>query len=200
MTCPNIFKAKNTGSGYQEQRAHLRGAEDLINASMEGETHLSHSDADKVLPSSEKKARIELGKVLFITWKSETEDSHEPDWTVIELSVPSPQEECPITQELMESPASDLEFLPGVTFQKDFPQYKRIQLKCGHAFSAMSLTYHFFKNGMLCPLCRAGQDRRLAPVCVPSHFRKKMQERLVAERAQVSLGFLGIVVCPIPRA
>lgn len=167
---------------------------------MEGETCNELADTGESSPKTEKKPRIELGKILYITWKSENEDSNEPEWTVIELSVPSSQEECPITQELIESPASDLDFLPGVTFMKDYPQYKRLKLKCGHAFSAMSLTYHFFKNGMLCPLCRTGQDKRLAPVCVPSHFRRKMQERVVAERAQVRGECLRIIVCSVPRA
>jgi len=165
---------------------------------MEGETCQTDHGSETGSHTSDKKQRIELGKILHITWKSESEDFDESKWTAIELSVPSAQEECPITQELMESPASDLEFLPGVTFNKDFPQYKRIQLKCGHAFSAMNITYHFFKNGMLCPLCRSGYEGRLASVCVPYHFRRKMQERLVTERAQVKHVFLKKVACCIP--
>lgn len=130
-----------------------------------------------------KKARIRLGRVLNITWKSEGRPE-DAKWTLIKLSVPSPDEECPITQGLMSAAGSDLDFLPGVSFRKEDPEYKRIELSCGHAFSAMCLTYHFFKNGMLCPLCRAGHEETLAPLCVPQHFRREMQQRLVNERAQ----------------
>lgn len=128
------------------------------------------------------KCRPPLGDVLYMTWKSEggLETSH---WRVVGLSVPGADEECPITQEPMAT--YDLEFLPGVTFRKEEPHYRRMQLECGHAFSAMALTYHFFKNGMLCPLCRSGSDERLSVACVPNHFRKNMQKRLAVERTQV---------------
>ena len=125
-----------------------------------------------------------LAKVLSITWKSERcpEDAK---WTVVALSEPRADEECPITQERMCSPQSGLDFLPGVTFNEGHPSYTRLGLECGHAFSAMPLTYHFFKNGMLCPLCRAGTPETLAVMCVPSHFRKAMQARLAEEMARV---------------
>jgi hypothetical protein len=128
------------------------------------------------------KRKTPLADILQIQWKSKGE-LESSKWLVVELSEPSPDEECPITQEPMSS--CDLEFLPGVTFREEDPTYRRMGLKCGHAFSAMALTYHFFKNGMLCPLCRDGNEETLAPICVPAHFRKAMQKRLATERAKV---------------
>lgn len=131
---------------------------------------------------STKKAKVGLGTVVTMTWKTEGKPE-DCKWMPVKLSVPSADEECPITQELMCSPGSDLDFLPGVTFRNDNPEYRRMELPCGHFFSAMCLTYHFFKNGMLCPLCRSGHEETLAPVCVPIHFRRKMQSHLASERA-----------------
>lgn len=129
-----------------------------------------------------KKNKVPLGEVLNIQWKSEGAPE-KCVWTSVALSVPADGEECPITQEPMSG--SFLEFLPGVSFRKENPEYCRLQLECGHAFSAMAITYQFFKNGMLCPLCRKGAEKTLDAVCVPAHFRRKIQERLVIERAKV---------------
>lgn len=129
-----------------------------------------------------KKNKVPLAEVLNIQWKSEGV-AEKCSWTSVALSVPADGEECPITQEPIAS--SSLEFLPGVSFRKEDPEYSRLQLECGHAFSAMAITYQFFKNGMLCPLCRKGVEKNLDALCVPAHFRRKLQERLVIERAKV---------------
>ena len=133
-----------------------------------------------------KKGKVPLADVLKIMWKSDGKPE-DCSWTWVELSVPNEREECPITQDPIQ--ASDLDFLPGVAFRKENPEYSRIQLECGHAFSAMAITYQFFKNGMLCPLCRKGNDKTLSALCVPVHFRRHLQERLVIERAKVVLCF-----------
>lgn len=122
-------------------------------------------------------------KVLF-TWRT-CEELEKALWMTVELSEPGLNEDCPITQEPMVS--SDLEFLPDVTYREDNKKYRRMQLPCGHGFSAMNLTYHFYKNGMLCPLCRFGSEKTLAPLCVPAHFRQQFQARVAAERARDSL-------------
>ena len=87
--------------------------------------------------------------------------------------------------------ASDLEFLPGITYREDNRLYRKMELDCGHAFSAMHLTYHFFKNAMQCPMCRAGHESSLAPVCLPAHFRQQFQARVNLERAKVRKRALG---------
>ena len=129
-----------------------------------------------------KKSKVPLAEILNIQWKSEGV-AEKCDWITVALSVPADGEECPITQEPIAS--SSLDFLPGVSFRKEDPEYCRMQLECGHSFSAMAITYQFFKNGMLCPLCRKGSDKTLDAICVPVHFRRKLQERLVIERAKV---------------
>ena len=101
----------------------------------------------------------------------------------VEVSIPSADEECPITQELMQS--YDLEFLPNTTFISGYPAYRKLTLPCGHSFSAMALTYHFHKNCMQCPLCRVGSKQPLAPLYIPEHFRAPLQDRVVIERGQV---------------
>ena len=126
-----------------------------------------------------------LAKVVTFTWKSEgsLEDSK---WMHVSLSEPGADEECPITQELMSSPQSGLDFLPETTYVEDCPSYRRMELGCGHAFSALPLTYHFFRSGMQCPLCRAGHPDTLSAMCIPMHFRKAMQTKRTADRTQVS--------------
>jgi hypothetical protein len=140
------------------------------------------SDAAEEEGPALKKNKVPLAEVLNIQWKSEGV-AEKCVWASVALSVPADGEECPITQEPMCS--SSLEFLPGVSFRKDNPEYSRMQLECGHYFSAMAITYQFFKNGMMCPLCRKGSEKNLDAICVPVHFRRKLQERLVIERAKV---------------
>ena len=149
-------------------------------ACMKGETETATPAPDD--GQAQKKGKVPLADVLNIMWKSDGKPE-ECAWTWIGLSKPNESEECPITQEPICS--SSLEFLPGVSFRKDDPEYSRIQLECGHAFSAMAITYQFFKNGMICPMCRKGSEKNLAALCVPNHFRRSMQERLVIERSKV---------------
>ena len=133
-----------------------------------------------------------LATKVYFTWRS-----HGPvdtaKWMTVCLSAPDPGEECPISCEPME--ACDLEFLPGVTYRDDNRLYRKMQLDCGHSFSAMHLTYHFYKNAMQCPMCRAGHESTLAPVCLPAHFRQAMQARVNVERAKVRRQRLLAIPC-----
>jgi hypothetical protein len=54
------------------------------------------------------------------------------------------------------------------------PDIRRMTLPCGHAFGAMSIVYHFARQGMACPFCRAGPRPRICADSIPLHFRVRM--------------------------
>jgi hypothetical protein len=90
----------------------------------------------------------------------------------VALSKPADGETCPLTL----SPIAEdgLEFLPGVSFFPMLPDVRRMTLPCGHAFGAMSLVYHFARQSMACPFCRAGPRARICADSIPHHFRVQM--------------------------
>jgi len=88
------------------------------------------------------------------------------------LSEPTPDEECPITQEKIQD--AYLDFLPGECVNSEFPHLKKMTLNCDHSFSALPLLYHFLTNGMLCPLCRKGFPEPISPSSLPSHVKDRM--------------------------
>ena len=90
----------------------------------------------------------------------------------VTLSQPDDGEICPLTLSLIAEDA--LEFLPGVTFFTVLSHIRRMTLPCGHAFGAMSVVYHFARQGMACPLCRAGPRPRICADSIPHHFRTQM--------------------------
>jgi hypothetical protein len=102
----------------------------------------------------------------------------------ITLSVPSEQEECPLTLESIAE--SKLPCLPDTPFIQDRPLHSKLTLPCGHSFSAMTLIYSFCKNNMTCPCCRAGKEVQADTICLPLHFRSRIkahiQRTLEAER------------------
>ena len=107
----------------------------------------------------------------------------EGDYRVLaRLDAPECGEACPISQEPMAE--YDLEFLPGVTWSERSPAHRRLTLPCKHAFSAMAVAYHFAKNSMECPLCRAGCGAPMSPACLPRHFKESLLLRLEAERVR----------------
>jgi hypothetical protein len=96
---------------------------------------------------------------------------------IVELSSPDKDEECPLTLDPIQNDA--LDFLStGVTFLKDCPTIKKMSLPCGHIFGALNITYHFLKNNMQCPCCRAGPRDRLASKCVPAHLRTALSRQI----------------------
>jgi hypothetical protein len=90
----------------------------------------------------------------------------------VTLSVPAPDEECPIALEPIST--AELAFLPGCSFFQDTPQYTKMTLPCGHSFSAMVIIYSWCKNEMLCPCCRRGFQRRANVNHLPSHFKSQL--------------------------
>jgi hypothetical protein len=86
------------------------------------------------------------------------------------LSSPGHDDQCPLTLDAVSK--DSLDFLPtGVSFLKDCPAIKKMSLPCGHGFGALNIMYHFCKNNMQCPCCRAGPKDRAASTSVPKHLR-----------------------------
>ena len=92
---------------------------------------------------------------------------------LMSLSEPTPGEECSIGME----PIADyrLSFMPpdvkGSPLE-DQPSLTKATLPCGHGFNAVALLYHFAKNSMTCPYCRAGHDKvQMGEQSIPVHLR-----------------------------
>lgn len=102
----------------------------------------------------------------------------------IVLSTPEPSEECMIAQEPMAE--YRLPFLQGgESVCEDRPELAKASLPCGHSFSALALLYHFAKNAMTCPCCRAGHAKTvLADASIPSHIRRAFTRHLLEARAE----------------
>ena len=100
------------------------------------------------------------------------------------LSRPESGEECMIAQEPMED--YKLPFLPGdAAVCEDKPELVKASLPCGHSFNALALLYHFAKNAMTCPCCRAGHAKTvLADSSIPSHIRRAFTRHLLESRAE----------------
>ena len=96
--------------------------------------------------------------------------------TVVTLSIPSPEEECPLTLEPIAQ--SKLDFLSDTPFVSDRPLHSKLTLPCGHSFHALTLVYSWCKNDMLCPFCRAGHKGKADPACLPIHFKAQLAERV----------------------
>jgi hypothetical protein len=94
----------------------------------------------------------------------------------VTLSVPTEEEECPLTLDSMAE--SRLPCLPDVDFLQDRPLHKKLTLPCGHSFSAMTLVYSFCKNNMTCPCCRTGESVQADPRCLPTHFRAQLKAQI----------------------
>lgn len=104
----------------------------------------------------------------------------------ISLSEPGPNEECSITLD----PISDyrLPFLPQEVpscVMTGEPGLTKASLPCGHSFNAMALLYHFTKNSMTCPICRAGHPHaQMASQSLPFHARKHFTQHLESLHTQ----------------
>ena len=94
----------------------------------------------------------------------------------VTLSIPSDQEECPLTLESIAE--SQLPCLPDTPFLQDRPLHSKLTLPCGHSFSAMTLIYSFCKNNMTCPCCRAGREIQADTGCLPLHFKSQIKAHI----------------------
>lgn len=100
---------------------------------------------------------------------------------MLALSVPTADEECGIGME----PIAEyrLEWIPASVPHHlilDAPELTKAAIVgCGHGFNAVALLYHFLKNGMTCPFCRAGhKGMRMYWHLIPRHLREPMRQRL----------------------
>lgn len=103
------------------------------------------------------------------------------------LSEPGPDEECSITLEPIRE--YTLPFLPdGVrSVIQTQPALAKASLPCGHGFSALALLYHFAKNSMTCPICRAGHAKAvMTEQSVPTHLRRHFSKHLASLRLEES--------------
>jgi hypothetical protein len=103
----------------------------------------------------------------------------------LQLTAPGEDEECTIAMEPIAQ--YRLPFLPDTAAAcvwEDRPALTKAILPCGHGFSAMALLYHFAKNSMTCPCCRAGHDGvKMGLQSVPTHLRDKFARHLETVQA-----------------
>lgn len=104
------------------------------------------------------------------------------------LSEPGQGEECSITLEPIQE--YTLPFLPDSVppaVMPSQPNLTKASLPCGHGFSALALLYHFAKNSMTCPICRAGHAKALmTEQSVPVHLRRHFSKHLANLRREES--------------
>lgn len=102
---------------------------------------------------------------------------------VASLRIPTEDDECPILQEPIASAVLDRFPRP---FLAEHPAHTAMTLPCKHTFHAMSLVYHWARNGnVLCPVCRAGPaGKRLTLNHLPKEWKHSMAARVRRERQQ----------------
>jgi hypothetical protein len=154
--------------------------------SHDGEQEQSKSkSSSEVRPLPRKLARIKpAASSLEYTIRYRKQDRGLDSYKV-RLSVPAPEEECPLTLDAMASSA--LEFLPDIPFMERHPDFKKMTLPCGHSFAAMPLFYHMCRNNLLCPCCRQGVEGNVCSESIPVHFRQEIMERVQTLTAQQQL-------------
>lgn len=99
---------------------------------------------------------------------------------VLILSEPEEGEECTIALEPISEYALPFTTEKPHCVSEDYPRLTKASLPCRHGFSALALLYHFAKNSMTCPCCRAGHAKaRLAEHSIPRHLRQAFVRHLL---------------------
>lgn len=105
----------------------------------------------------------------------------------LKLSEPGPAEECSITMEAIGTyrpPFMPPSFAHAHVI-KNQPTLTKATLPCGHSFDAMAVVYHFMKNSMTCPCCRAGiAGARMAEQSIPPHMRRAFAQHMAHSRRE----------------
>lgn len=94
----------------------------------------------------------------------------------VTLSIPSPDDECPIALEPIST--AKLACLQDISFIEGNPDCSKMTLPCGHSFSAMVIVYSWCKSNMLCPCCRRGLQCRANVNHLPAHFREQLRAQI----------------------
>ena len=104
----------------------------------------------------------------------------------LSLTEPAADEECNIGLE----PIAEyrLPFMPAdasLSVTEGQRALTKASLPCGHGFNALALLYHFTKNSMTCPFCRAGHAKVLmSEQSIPLSVRAHFTAHLAAMRAE----------------
>lgn len=98
----------------------------------------------------------------------------------VQVQVPSDDDVCPMVMEKMSE--YDLDFAKGMTIDANNPLLRRMQLECGHTFSAMPCLYWFAKTSLSCPLCRHGTDKPMDLKCLPAHLHETLGQKVLQKR------------------
>lgn len=110
---------------------------------------------------------------IVLPWKAR---SSQNVYEVV-LSTPTTGDLCNIMQE--EITDAKLEWIDENRdyFNEKNPSAKKATLQCGHIFYVTALAYHFVKNQMVCPVCRAGEKNKMNVQCIPKRIRKDIVQR-----------------------
>ena len=86
-------------------------------------------------------------------------------------------ETCPITCDEIGSPDTVVPYAPSdLTPLKAHPELACAVMSCGHRYHAPALLVHFMRNGLTCPMCRAGTaalpTKTSLPIRQEEWFRK----------------------------
>ena len=112
--------------------------------------------------------------------------SKEGEKVSLGLSVPDPEEECPLSMCPMDQ--DHITFMGDShrvsSFYQRMPNFQKGTMPCGHSFGALSLVYHMARNDMRCPCCRNGPLGRLKTSCLPVHLSTPLTRRIREEDIQ----------------
>eukprot|EP00961_Rhodomonas_salina_P292559 3933033-Rhodomonas_salina.1 len=103
----------------------------------------------------------------------------------VTLTRPADDELCVISCENMKDARLEcLKELNDVGFVSRDRTLSKATLPCGHSFAVLPLAYHFIKNNMRCPMCRAGEENTMVARCLPMQLRKAMTGHAAACKRQ----------------
>ena len=101
------------------------------------------------------------------------------------LTEPEINEECAITMDPIVENRLPFHLPEPCVLLLSRPKLTKATLPCGHGFNALAVLYHFAKNSMTCPCCRAGHDKvQMGEPSIPPHLRRVFSQHLERVRAE----------------